>query len=115
MDELIALSEDWESENSCHGYRKNAPEDIEGRRVFLAEDGGKTAGYLFGQMEKSENMTSVMPEKTPYFEVEEIYVIPELRSKGALQICRRRRPPRSGIRSPLHRHEELALHPSLLY
>ena len=27
-------------------------------------------------------MTSVMPEGTPYFEVEEIYVIPEERSKG---------------------------------
>ena len=82
MDELIALSENWESENTCHGYRKNAPVDIEGRRIFLAEDGGRTAGYLFGQMEKAKNTTSVMPEGTPYFEIEEIYVIPELRSKG---------------------------------
>ena len=82
MDELIALSEDWESENSCHGYRKNTSEDIAGRRIFIAEDGDKTVGYLFGQHEKSENMTSIMPEGTSFFEVEEIYVVPEMRSKG---------------------------------
>ncbi len=81
-DELIALSADWESENSCRGYRKNTEEDIHGRRVFLAKDDTRTVGYLFGQMEKSENMSSVMPEGTPFFEVEEIYVVPDLRSKG---------------------------------
>lgn len=82
MDELIAMSEEWESENSCRGYRRNTAEDLESRRVFLAKDAGRTAGYLFGTMEKSENMSSVMPEGTPYFEVEEIYVVPDLRSTG---------------------------------
>ncbi len=82
IDELIAMSADWESENSCRGYRKNTEEDIHGRRVFLAKDGVRTAGYLFGKLEKSENMSSVMPEGTPFFEVEEIYVVPDLRSKG---------------------------------
>ena len=82
MDELIAMSEEWESENSCRGYRRNTAEDLESRRVFLAKDAGRTAGYLFGTMEKSENMSSVMPEGTPYFEVEEVYVVPDLRSKG---------------------------------
>ena len=29
--ELIACSENWEQENSCHGYRKNTEEDIKGK------------------------------------------------------------------------------------
>lgn len=82
MDVLIAMSEDWESENSCHGYRKNSAEDIEGQRIFLAEDAGITVGYLFGHMEKAEKTTSVMAAETPYFEVEELYVVPERRCIG---------------------------------
>ena len=36
LDKLIRMSEDWEKENSCHGYRKNEKSDIEGNRIFLA-------------------------------------------------------------------------------
>ena len=39
-------------------------------------------GYLFGKVYKSEQMKSIMPEATPYFEVEELYVVPERRSQG---------------------------------
>ena len=41
-----------------------------------------TIGYLFGNVHPSKNMWSIMPEETPYFEVEELYVIPERRSQG---------------------------------
>ena len=79
---LIALSEDWEAENSCRGYRKNERADIEGNRIFLAEEAGETLGYLFGHVARSENMSSVMPEGTPFFEVEEVYIVPGRRSQG---------------------------------
>ena len=79
---LIDLSADWEAENSCHGYRKNEPADIEGNRIFFASESGKVVGYLFGQVYKSENMQAIMPKGTPYFEVEELYVVPEMRSRG---------------------------------
>lgn len=79
---LIAFSEDWAAEDSCYGYRPNGRSDIEGNRIFLAEDGGNTVGYLFGKVYRSKNMKSVMPEGTPYFEVEELYVVPERRSRG---------------------------------
>ena len=36
VEQLISLSEDWEKENSCHGYSKNTLEDIKGNRIFLA-------------------------------------------------------------------------------
>ena len=80
--QLIRFSEDWAEENSCWGYRPNDRSDIEGNRIFLAEDCGAVVGYLFGKVCKSEQMKSVMPEGTPCFEVEELYVIPGRRSQG---------------------------------
>ena len=80
--ELIALSGDWEAENSSHGYRKNAYEDLKGNRVFIAEENSEMIGYLFGKLEKSKQSRSVMPEDTCYFEVEELYVKPARRSQG---------------------------------
>ena len=82
LEALIRLSEDWAAENSCYGYRPNKKSDIEGNRIFLAEDGGNVAGYLFGKVYPSKQMQSIMPEGTPYFEVEELYVVPEKRSRG---------------------------------
>ena len=82
LETLIALSRDWEAEQSCHGYRANTPTDIEGNRVFLAEEDGAVVGYLFGHMETSKKQSSVMPDGTLYFELEELYVVPERRSAG---------------------------------
>ena len=82
MTALIRLSEDWEAEGSCYGYRRNTPADIEGNRIFLAEDGARLVGYLFGHQELSERASSIMPDGTPFFELEELYVKPEYRSLG---------------------------------
>ena len=79
---LIAFSEDWAAENSCFGYRPNERSDILGNRIFLAEEDGKAVGYLFGKVYQSEKMKSIMPEGTPYFEVEELYVTPQRRCRG---------------------------------
>ena len=79
---LISLSEDWTAEDSCYGYRPNDKSDIEDNRIFLAKEGDTIVGYLFGKVYQSEKMKSIMPEGTPYFEVEELYVIPEKRSQG---------------------------------
>lgn len=79
---LIALSEDWEAEQCCHGYRKNERADIDGNRIFLAEKDGCVIGYLFGALHRAKQSSSVMPEGTPVFEVEELYVVPAQRSQG---------------------------------
>lgn len=82
LEKLIALSEAWAAEKSCFGYRVNERADIEGNRVFLAEEAGEVVGYLFGKTEQAEQMGAVVPDGTPYFEVEELYVVPEKRSRG---------------------------------
>ena len=80
--QLIDLSGDWAKENSCYGYRANEQADIEGNRIFVAEEGSAIIGYLFGHKENSEKASSIMPNGTPFFEVEELYVKPEYRSRG---------------------------------
>lgn len=82
LKELIDMSEAWEQENSCTGYRKNERSDIEGKRIFLAERDGNVVGYLFGYEDKAERSSSVMPDGTLCFEVDEVYVKPEYRSQG---------------------------------
>ncbi|MBD5161056.1 MAG: GNAT family N-acetyltransferase [Oscillibacter sp.] len=79
---LITMSADWEAENSCHGYRKNGRGNLEGNRVFIAEESGEIIGYLFGKLKKSKNQGAVVPDGTDYFEVEELYVKPAYRSRG---------------------------------
>jgi len=80
--DLIALSVDWAAEESCHGYRANERADIEGERIFTAREDGALVGYLFGHVERAEKTSSVIAAGTPYFEVEELYVRPFLRSQG---------------------------------
>ena len=82
IEQLAVLSQAWEKEGSCHGYRKNTPDDIRGNRVFLATDGGAVAGYLFGHCETAKETTSIYPAGTVYFELEELYVRPDLRNRG---------------------------------
>lgn len=82
IEKLISMSADWEAENSTYGYRKNERSDIEDNRIFLAEQDGKLLGYLFGQEAESERATSIMVDGTPYFEIEELYVLPEYRNQG---------------------------------
>lgn len=80
--QLIAFSHDWEEENSCYGYRANTRTDLEGNRFFMAMEQGQPIGYLFGKAQCAKDMRSIMPDGTPYFEVEELYVAPPWRSKG---------------------------------
>ncbi len=82
LNRLIALSKDWEAEQSCYGYRQNTPEDLCGRRIFAAKSGDTIVGYLFGKTATAQNRSSIMPDGTPYFEIEELYIVPQLRSRG---------------------------------
>ena len=82
VEQLIAFSVEWERENSCWGYRANGPEDIKGKRIFLAEEEGRLIGCLLGERSEAQNSSSIMQDGTPHFEVDEIYVVPENRGRG---------------------------------
>ncbi len=78
----LRLSAAWAAENSCRGYCANDHADLEGNRFFLAFHGDEPIGYLFGHVTNATQSSTVMAENTPFFEVEELYVIPEMRSHG---------------------------------
>lgn len=79
---LLSLSLEWEREDITYGYKRNEKDDVVGNKIFIAEDNGKIVGYLFGKMKMSNNMSSVIPDETPIFVVEELYVKSSLRSQG---------------------------------
>lgn len=82
LDTLTELSAEWESESITHGYAKSGREYIAKNRVFVAEEGGRIVGYLFGHAETAAETSAVIAKGTPFFEVEELYVLPEFRSRG---------------------------------
>ena len=82
LESLLQMSADWAAENSCRGYYPNEPSDIQGNRIFLALDEGAPVGYLLGKVCTAEKDSTVMKKGTPFFEVEELYVIPTRRSQG---------------------------------
>lgn len=82
LESLLRMSADWAAENSCRGYYPNGESDIQGNRIFLALEGETPVGYLLGHMARAERASTVMKENTPFFEVEELYIVPAHRSKG---------------------------------
>ena len=82
LEALISMSADWAAENSTYGYYKNDRSDIEGNQIFIAERDGELLGYLFGHREEAKRASSIMADGTPYFEIEELYVVPSRRSEG---------------------------------
>lgn len=82
LDRLTELSARWETEHSCRGYCKNTDADILENRIFLAREGEVVVGYALGHVSTAENASSVMPNGTPCFELEELYVLPENRGRG---------------------------------
>lgn len=81
-EKLTALSREWENENSCRGYRENNRADLEGRRFFTARENGRLIAYLFGAICHEEEGNSVLEKSTPFFELDELYVVPDRRSQG---------------------------------
>lgn len=79
---LLRLSAAWAAENSCRGYCANGHADLEGNRFFLAFHRDEPIGYLFGHVTNATQSSTVMAENTSFFEVEELYVVPEMRSHG---------------------------------
>ena len=61
-EKLIAFSKDWAAENSCYGYRANEPFDIEGNRVFFAEEDGSVIGYKYFDFSKTHGRTNLKCE-----------------------------------------------------
>ena len=56
LEKLLQLSAQWAAEQNCYGYYPNTEADIEGKRIFLAEDEDGIEAYLLGKLETAKNM-----------------------------------------------------------
>lgn len=79
--QLIDLSYVWEKEDITFGLRHNEPSDI-GEICFIALDNDKIIGYIFGNYFINDKYRSYGEIGDKFFDVFEIYVLPEYRSQG---------------------------------
>jgi len=79
---VIALTAVWEGEQISIGVRADMPEDLCGCRIWVAEQGGQIVGFAAGREERSTRKSAVLAENERYFELEELYVLPEMRRCG---------------------------------
>ena len=83
MTAFAALSADWERENITHGLCANSPDDFAGMRVFGAYEQDRLIGYISTTSSRTDRPYSMVPEAgTPCWEIEELYIVPEMRSRG---------------------------------
>ena len=78
---LIELSKQWVDEDSCFGMVVNTKEDLK-EPCFLALDNDVIVGYGFGHFYELEKKVTPIQAGAKCFEIDEIYVLSEYRSKG---------------------------------
>ncbi|MBQ1288892.1 MAG: GNAT family N-acetyltransferase [Erysipelotrichaceae bacterium] len=79
--ELIRLSHCWAEEGCSHGIVPNTEEDLK-EPLYTARDDGRIVGYVFGHFYTAEKRTSYIEPGSYCFEIDELYVLPEYRSRG---------------------------------
>lgn len=79
--QLIDLSIKWVEEDCSFGMKANTIEDIM-KPCFIAKDGKKIVGYIFGNYYTEKRKRSNVSIGTKCFEIAELYVLPEYRNKG---------------------------------
>lgn len=78
---LIELSKRWECESCSYGIVANSEDDI-AAPLWVAVDNDEIIGYIFGHYYDAKNKTGYIGVGVKCFSVDELYVIPEYRSRG---------------------------------
>ena len=81
IEQLICLSRKWKDEDCCYGMEVNTQEDLK-EPLAVALDNGKIVGYVFGHFYSQKQKNSYIEVGEQCFEVDELYVLPEYRSRG---------------------------------
>ena len=82
MKELLALSKAWAKENSCPAYYENDANEFINHDVYVALDDNQIVAYALGNIKELEEKTSYNEIGEKAFELDEIYVVNDYRSKG---------------------------------
>lgn len=79
--QLIDLSYIWEKEENTWGLRHNDKSDL-GKVCYIAVLDNKIIGYIFGDYSINETHQSFAKKGDKFFDVAELYVLPEYRNQG---------------------------------
>jgi ribosomal protein S18 acetylase RimI-like enzyme len=80
--QVVELTKLWETEKITYGFVADDYDYIADTLCFVAILNDQVIGFILGNIQNAKNMGSIIPDETSYFELEEIYVIPEHRSSG---------------------------------
>ena len=85
VEQLINLSIIWKEENITYGLIANTREDLK-EPCYLAIDGNRIVGYIFGHYYDNEKKVSIEEGEIPIgekcFDIDEIYILKEYRNQG---------------------------------
>lgn len=81
INELCELSRIWMEEDISWGILANTKEDLK-EPIYIAKDDKRIIGYSFGSCYESTKKFAGMEVGSKCFEVNELYVLPEYRSRG---------------------------------
>lgn len=79
---IINMTGVWEAEDISFGVRRDTPDDLDGCTIWIAETDGRPVGFAAGREDKSPRKSSILAQDERYFELEELYVLPEMRKSG---------------------------------
>jgi len=80
-----AMEVAWEAEGSLLGFRATDEPPVArvvGKCFFVADDVGALVGYVRGRVGDDEWNAAVVPHGERYLEIEDLHVVPGLRSHG---------------------------------
>jgi ribosomal protein S18 acetylase RimI-like enzyme len=80
---ILQLQQRWSEEDNTHGFVPESRRHIENELAsyLVAEVGGRVVGFVSGAVRTSEG-TAVIPAGESYYDVANLYVMPEFRSRG---------------------------------
>ncbi len=82
FDRLAELSKVFSEEGCCNNIVADSSEHFAGKKVLGCIVDDEIVGYLYGSIEVENKSRSYAEPGDCYFELEEIYVLPEYRNQG---------------------------------
>ena len=82
---IAKLSQLFALENSCNGIVADNKEFFENKNIVVAVSNNKIIGYCYGEIEVEEKTRSYAEKNDKYFDLEEIYILPQYRKLGVGQ------------------------------
>ena len=81
LKEICNLNLIFVKENCCNNIMADSEEYYANKKIFVAIEKGRIIGYAYGDFLKETNLRSYAAPNEQYFELEEMYVLPEFRNK----------------------------------